>query len=148
MQPPDPYDNTAMRVWVFRTLGAEDDRLTADQLASSTSKQNVQDARDVLRSKKFALEQAAKGDVEPLRRKHPDLARFIHPAKRQRGERGFQSNDGLRLRPLKQCDEIRKLWRETYGSERRKPGQVTAVELAAEYCGVDQGRLQRLDKKG
>ena len=84
---PDPFDNVGMRRWVFRTLAAEDDDLATAQMVASTAPQNVQKARELLRSKKFALEQADKGDVEPLRRKYPDLAKFIHPPKRKRGQR-------------------------------------------------------------
>ena len=136
---PDPFDNVGMRRWVFRTLAAEDDDLATAQ--------NVQKARELLRSKKFALEQADKGDVEPLRRKYPDLAKFIHPPKRKRGQRDFQPNDGLQV-GIQIVRRIRKLWRENYGTDRRKVGQVTAIELAAEYCGVDHGQLLRRDKKG
>src|SRR5262249_4809783 len=61
-----------------------------------------------------AIDEARKGNVEPLRKHRPEIADLIHRPKRRRGERGFPRN--LRLDwAVEDVKFIRQLWKREYG---------------------------------
>jgi hypothetical protein len=96
-----------------------------------------------------AIERADKGDVEPLRRLFPELARFIHRPRLKRGQR-FPKNPETDPvgKAVDDYQSIRALWRRTYGiKNRRTDDPVTALKIAADRNGVDVDKvINRLKK--
>jgi hypothetical protein len=96
-----------------------------------------------------AIEQADKGDIEPLRRLFPHLARFMCRPPRERGKR-FPKNteDDPVRRAAADVKLIRALWAKHYGKKNRPPNdRVTAVQIAADRWGVNDVTLtNRMNK--
>jgi hypothetical protein len=85
-----------------------------------------------------AIAAAQRGDIEPVRRRHPRLAPFLHLPKRKRGQRYANpiplSRHELRLAlACKDVGRIRTLWQQHYGKQNRKAhdGETNAEWFAA-----------------
>jgi hypothetical protein len=92
------------------------------------------------------IEMARCGDVEPLRRRYPDLADFIHLPPPQRGRP---------LNPRRATPQwiaavytviIRDLWKKHYG-KRNRTQAPTAEEIAADRWGVEVDQVLAVLKK-
>ena len=88
--------------------------------------------------KKKAIEQADKGNMEPLRKLFPGLARFLHRPKQERGKRFPRNKEGDPVTAAaSDVKTIRKLWKTHYGKRNRpKNDSVTAEQIAADRHGV------------
>jgi hypothetical protein len=86
-----------------------------------------------------AIEQAEKGNMEPLRRLLPGLARFLHRPKQKRGKRFPKDKEGDPVTAAaSDVKTIRKLWKTHYGKMNRpKNDPITAEQIAADRHGVD-----------
>ena len=84
---------------------------------------------------------AEKGDIEPLRKKLPKLAKFLHlppEPKRKQGQRATGSFYSVPKRAQLAADlvpKIRKLWEETYQKKVRKQ-EPSAEDIAAHIYSV------------
>jgi hypothetical protein len=117
-----------------------------DQLdrIDTVSKNYMDYGENVLQSderyvKAQAIEQADKGNMEPLRRLHPEYARFLCRPTQERGKRFPKdgSNDPVR-RAADDVPLIRSLWKQHYGKKNRpKNDPVTAEQIAADRWKVD-----------
>jgi hypothetical protein len=81
------------------------------------------------------IDQAEHGNIEPLRKQLPALAKFLHLPKRKRGQR-FQK---LRIRPdlvrlaVDDVKRIRALWLKHYGKKNRHADDgLSAEQIAAD----------------
>jgi hypothetical protein len=96
-----------------------------------------------------AIQQADKGNMEPLRRLLPGLARFLHRPKQERGKRFPRDKDGDPVAAAaRDTRTIRKLWKTHYGKTNRpKNDPITAEQIAADRHGVDVEKvISRLTK--
>jgi hypothetical protein len=86
-----------------------------------------------------AIEQADKGNMEPLRKLLPGLARFLHPPKQERGKRFPRNKEGDRVtKAAADVITTRKIWKAAYGKKNRpKNDPVTAEQIAADRWKVD-----------
>jgi hypothetical protein len=97
-----------------------------------------------------AIEQADKGNIEPLRRLFPpELARFLHLPKLKRGKRFPKHGKNDRVgKAVADVKLIRALWMTHYGKKNRpKNDLVTAVQIAADRWKVDANTVaNRMNK--
>jgi hypothetical protein len=96
------------------------------------------------------IEHAEHGNIEPLRQRLPDLAKFLHLPKRGRGKRFPKmrdENDRVQ-RAAYDVRTIRDLWEKHYGKKRRcKNDGPSAEEIAADRYEVDvEDVIKRLKK--
>jgi hypothetical protein len=128
-----------MRAWVNQELNLETIRYN-----SSRSRAEVEQARaefDAWINTPLAMEisSAEDGDIEPLRRALPHLARFLHLPKQPNGVRRPMDDEyGDRVRvAVNDVTRIRALWQRRHHKKNRPKGQVTAEEIAAERWRVN-----------
>jgi hypothetical protein len=78
------------------------------------------------------------GDIEPLRRALPHLAKFLQLPKQPDGVRRPKVDEDSQvvLMAANDVPRIRALWQQHYHKKNRKAGDVTAEEIAAERWGV------------
>jgi hypothetical protein len=87
------------------------------------------------------LDAAATGDLEPLRAKYPELAPYLHPRKRGRGERGFQ-RDWVVEAAVDDVFFIRELWARQFGRFKRgRDTPPSAEEIAAHFWNIDVRKI-------
>jgi hypothetical protein len=98
----------------------------------------------------LALQQAGQGNLEPLRKQHPRLARFINLPRLKRGEHFKKKPPTGHLTPHCRLEEalfelprVRAFWKEHYGKTNRPKGQLTAEEIVAERWGLDEEEVYR-----
>ena len=88
---------------------------------------------------------AERGNIEPLRKKLPHLAKFLHLAKRGRGKRlaslPWDENDKAKLAAI-EVEEIRALWRRHYKKKVRR-FKPSAAEIAAGRWDVEVADVER-----
>jgi hypothetical protein len=83
------------------------------------------------------VQQAWRGDLEPLRRKYPDFARFINfpVIKRHRGRpKTTRENSAALESAARDVKRIRQLWQERYGKKNRDDN--LAIDIAADRWDV------------
>ena len=94
---------------------------------------------DELEAERSAIRQAERGDISPLRRRYPHLAKFLFPPKLKRGQRypRFQLTkaaiDKISITSaLYDVWRIRSLWKRYYGRKNRsRDAGCSAEEIAA-----------------
>jgi hypothetical protein len=72
-----------------------------------------------------AIDVAEQGNMEPLRKAYPEIAAYINPRPRQRGERRHTKNLALK-RAVEDVHFIRQLWMEEYGHWKRRRREANA----------------------
>jgi hypothetical protein len=98
----------------------------------------------------LALQQAEQGNLEPLRKQYPRLARFINlPTLSKPGEH-FKKKPHTHRAPHCRLEEalfelprVRAFWKEHYGKTNRPKGQLTAEEIVAERWDLDAEEVYR-----
>jgi hypothetical protein len=114
-----------MICWVNEEL----DQMTWEEMRKDLSGEN---GLPPLEHERWAIEQARRGNIYPLRQIHPDLAPFLHPPKLKRGQR-FPKDVGYR--PLqagvKDVKRIRALWNKNYGKKNRPKNHPLIAEMIA-----------------
>ena len=127
------------------------EQLLADQ--ESWTPEKDEEFLEWVTSDGFAIRAAEDGDIEPLRKKYPHLARYLQLPKRSgKGDR-FP-----RPRPMSDYQErtllaasdvgrIRRFWKEAYGKKNRPHGQIGAEEIAANRWNVSVDDVIRWIKK-
>jgi hypothetical protein len=97
----------------------------------------------------LALQQAEQGNLEPLRKQHPRLARFLNLPRLKRGEHFAKkpSTDAPHWRlkeALFELKRVRDLWKKHYDGKTNRPkGQLTAEEIVAERWGLDEDEVHK-----
>jgi hypothetical protein len=103
-----------------------------------------------------ALQEAEQGNVEPLRKQHPSLARFINRPRLKRGKHFKKKPPTDRLTPhdrlkeaLFELPRVRAFWKKHYGKTNRPQGQLTAEEIVAERWGLAEEEIykRRISRK-
>ena len=151
-----------MRNWVIAKLDAMDEAALAASGFDETMKPLLSHFDDPnvracfkalvdkqlreLRTSEFAIAQAWRGNMEPLRRLYPDLKPFLQRPNLDRGEH-FEKASDLQLR-IEQAREdvrrIREIWKAAYNGKCNRPeGQITAVEIAAKRWGISANALRK-----
>jgi hypothetical protein len=136
----DEKDREKMVRWVHEKL----DQKLRDNLNTDLP-ERCREYEDFLAKDGPQLAAAAHGDLEPLRRKYPHLARFINLPRGKRGPtwRGKRSRYFLRQRSSKELQAnlvrlIREIWVEYYGRKNRKAEDgPSAEEIAKAYLRDD-----------
>jgi hypothetical protein len=86
------------------------------------------------------IAEAEHGNVEPLRRRFPVIAKYINLPRRHRGQRYPRREDVNKVGPLNAAaadiSRIRAIWQEHYGKKNRPADQASAEEIAAELWDV------------
>jgi hypothetical protein len=114
-------------------------------------------AKDRKYSEALALEEAESKNLEPLRRLHPDHARFINrPPLAKRSDHFKKAINHDLLTPedrlqeaLAELPRIRAIWKKHYpGRSNSRSGELTAAKIAAERWGLteDDVRGQRISR--
>jgi hypothetical protein len=86
-----------------------------------------------------AIAEADYGDIEPLRQRYPQLARFLFaPIKRKKRPKGDKVAMAVAVLPY-----IREIWKREYGRWKRPRGEVSAIEVAAVLWGVDPADIEK-----
>jgi hypothetical protein len=96
-----------------------------------------------------AIEQADRGNIEPLQRLLPEYARFLCRPKLKRGKRfPKDGNNDPVARAVDDVTLIRALWKQHYGKKNRpKNDPITAEQIAADRWKVDvEAVVSRLKK--
>lgn len=134
-----------MSAWVNQEL----DRIPPEYLEDfrSLTDEDVARAYDLLNTWKEETlhdetEAAEKnGDIEPLRRKLPHLAKFLQLPKQLPGVRRTRleklRRDTAVMGAINDAKRIRALWKLHYNKKNRRVGDVTAEEIAAARWGID-----------
>jgi hypothetical protein len=98
----------------------------------------------------LALQQAEQGNLEPLRKQYPRLARFINLPRLKRGEHFKKKPPTDHLTPHCRLEEalfelprVRAFWEKHYGKTNRPSGQLTAEEIVAERWDLDEEEVYR-----
>jgi hypothetical protein len=136
-RPPPNASKTVREAWRQQMqdwLAQELDREHVANMQRANAKENI--AR--WRSKFFpertpeesAIEAAWEGDMEPLRRLHPELAPFLHPPKRPRGPRPNPYKASIAKLAAGFVPRIRKFWQREFGMKNRS--QYYEKEISAE----------------
>jgi hypothetical protein len=96
----------------------------------------------------FELYKAEHGDLGPLKKKYPHLARYLRLPKRARGKRFQQLPRVEALYAASDVIEIRALWQKAYGKRNRSmhKGEITAEEIAARRWDVDEDEVHKVLK--
>jgi|SRR5450759_3170077 hypothetical protein len=91
------------------------------------------------------IEQADYGDIKPLRKRLPHLARFLFlPDKKKK----LQKNDPVAT-AVWAVPRIRIIWQKEYGRKNRTRDQVSAVTIAALWMNVSEDEiLKRIKPSG
>lgn len=96
------------------------------------------------------IQSARNGDIEPLRKRLPHIAEFIHRPKRKRGQRFPKRTvdfDKAKAAALL-VPQIRALWLQNYGKRNRPASRgPSAEEIAARYFGAEVEDVVRALKK-
>lgn len=108
-----------------------------------------------LRTKDFAIEQARLGNIEPLKKLHPEYAPFFAPPKRKRGGERRKKTASLFMaqsrleEAVAEKKRLHAIWMKNYGKKNRPVGQLTAEEIVAERWGLTESEVckQRLSHK-
>jgi hypothetical protein len=110
-------------------VNGELDQMIVEKMRKDLSGEN---ALTPLEFRSWAIEQAKRGNIYPLRDVYPDLAPFLHPPKLKRGQR-FQNDVGYHpvQEAAKDVKRIRALWQKHYGRKNRPIGDPLAAERIA-----------------
>lgn len=167
----NPRERRAMARWVNQVLDRADDKEMDDFMQAhyadvAALRENI-GAADVIprhhgerpaESFDREIELAERGNIEPLRKRLPHLAKFLHLAKRGVGQRYPKITAVERARANLGIDEvqeavkdvrrIRALWKQCYGKQNRPRGDNLAAEIAAgRWAGVEvEDIIQRMKK--
>jgi hypothetical protein len=105
----------------------------------------------------LALQEAEQGNLEPLRKQYPRLARFINLPKLSKPGKHFKKKPPTdRLTPhdrlkeaLFELPRVRAFWKKHYGMTNRPQGQLTAEEIVAERWDLTEKEIykQRISRK-
>ena len=144
-------DDDAMEVWLNEKL---DDQLT-DDINEANKIADHGKIRDWLVSDGPALETAEKNwDPIPLRKRYPEIARWINPPKLPQGKhipsrRQYAlDDDDLKVRAaVADILRIRNLWRKHYRRVRRTRGETSAEFFAAKRWDVSEEKVRNRMKK-
>jgi hypothetical protein len=95
-----------------------------------------------------AIWSAYRGAMEPLRRRLPHLAPFLHPEKHGRGLQP-RFEDQWEQPALDIVRRVKRLWRDYYDDRqrRRRDDGISAVEVAGRYLGLDPEAVDKWLKK-
>jgi hypothetical protein len=106
---------------------------------------------------KWALQQAEQGNLEPLRKQYPRLARFINlPKLNKPGEHFKKKPPTDHLAPHCRLEEalfelprVRAFWKKHYKKTNRPKGQLTAEAIVAERWNLDEQEIykRRISRK-
>jgi hypothetical protein len=148
-------DALAMTAWVeerlkrrlaekLNAMAAELDASLGDRVAFDDKTLTAQVTHYTLDE---ALAEAAAGEVEPLRALYPTIADYIHPPKRERGQRRWHRDRKLES-AVDDVRFIRQLWKREYGHYKRAVDNPPfAIEIAANFWGVPREWVEsRVDK--
>jgi hypothetical protein len=133
---PKWHDNNAMKAWVNTMLDRMDDVSWFEECLVPMPPAEITE-----RAERRAIEEAGHGSIEPLRNAHPHLASFLHLPQRKRGQRFPKVNDKL-MRAVADVSRIRNLWRRHFGRVKRRHGELSAEEIAAEGHKLDVEKVR------
>jgi hypothetical protein len=89
-----------------------------------------------------ALKEAERGNIKPLRDAYPHLTPFLHPPKRRRGQRLPKAKPKGLEAAVADVSRIRDLWRQHFGRVKRRQGELSAEEIAAERNKLDVEKVR------
>jgi hypothetical protein len=94
----------------------------------------------------FCIWRATLGDMEPLKRFHPELEQFLQPPKRRRGQhKPTERPFFLAKTTAEMAGRIRTLWLRQYGQNRRqrdeRSAESWAVAIAKEWFETEAANL-------
>jgi hypothetical protein len=140
-------DDEKMYDWLMVKL---DEQLEAD--LNKGFKADHGKIREWLASAGPAIQAAELDDnVTPLRKRYPQIARFIHPVKNPKGKHRPSSRIGPYDLGVKaaaaDADRIRKLWQTQFQKHNRRSGQKSAESFAADRWEVEAEDIHRLRKR-
>lgn len=127
---PNWHDNEAMKAWLNTMLDAIEDVIWFEVCLAPLS---YHDEHCVT----CALKEAKQGNIKPLRNAYPHLAPFLHPPKRRRGQRLPKAKPRALAHAVTDVSSIRDLWRRHFRRVKRRRGELSAEEIAAERWKVD-----------
>lgn len=93
-----------------------------------------------------ALEEAENRNLEPLRKLHPRIARFINLPTLGRGEHFKKTNLTRRERlqaAVEEVKRVRAIWEEYYDRSNSPEGGPTAEQIAAERWGLTEDNIRK-----
>jgi hypothetical protein len=146
-------DRENMEAWVTRKLEDIDDALLASlNAAAAGNEENERRLTEFLESDEAEIHAAERGNIEPLRAKYPQLARFLHLPKRSgKGDKfpprkdyiasGYEMPDGEVVDgnnltfACADVPVIRALWKMHFN--RRPKGYATPEEIAAHRWSIE-----------
>lgn len=146
-------DKILMARWVIDQLEAQDEEeiRTVDPDSSRASREFIADHGPQYAA---ALEEDLAPLKKLLREQYPKLVRFeifLKPLDRRHGLKDSDVKpkfDGVAVALRDYLPRIRALWKKHYGKVNRPKGDITAMEIAAQYVGVPVRKLERKQKKG
>lgn len=159
--PPWEAKNSREREWMERWVNAKLDELDSEDLdrlerqinaanASAPEWPTIKAQMDEHDLKK-ALERAERGDMASLRKLYPRLARFINRPKLDKPGDHFLRDpkqlDASLKWAIEDMDRIKTIWKNYYGKQNRRDGQLSALEIAANRHGVKPDDVERVRSK-
>jgi len=101
-------------------------------------------------SEAWAIAEAKRGNMDPLRKLYPQLAEFLCPPRLKRGQhfKPVQWDKNARIRMARfDAYRIKVIWKGIYGRCHRSKGLITAEKIAAERWGISVKALKRGPRK-
>lgn len=146
-------DKVLMARWVIDQLEAQD-----EEEIRTVHPDSSRATRDFIANHGPQYEAALEEDLEPLkkllREQYPKLVRFeifLKPLDRRHGLKDADVKarfDRAAVALRDYAPRIRALWKKHYGKVNRPKGDITAIEIAAQYVGVPAHKLERKRRKG
>lgn len=155
--PPWEAKNSREREWMERWVNARLNELDSEKLDRLEKRLNATNASapewSIIKAQmdehvlKKALETAECGDMALLRNLYPRLARFINRPRLDKPGDHFL-RDPEQLAPslkwaIEDVDRIKTIWKQYYGKQNRRDGQLSALEIAANRHGVKLNDVER-----
>jgi hypothetical protein len=126
-----------MVLWVHGKL----DELLKERHPKSRNEASIRRYADWVEGYGPEIEAAEHGDIEPLRKRLPRLARFLvaPPARKRKRQ---QKIDALTV-AVWAAKRIPEIWLKEYGRKNRSKDQVGAIEIAALWMNVPIAAIER-----
>jgi hypothetical protein len=131
----DQRDRQTLREWTLSQVGEQREK---EFLAAKRHR-----GKKISHSEMFARLASRRGDIEPLRRLHPEYVDSLQPPKRGRGKYERRERPWAIQQAMRDVKLIHAIWRKRFDGKWKRRGDSLDTEIAAERWLVDEHELRR-----